>query len=90
MEIDSMVYTFEAVIHDSLLNVLGSDMFLGLAVLAFFLGISMVQNTRVEAKTVAAGGAAILAMVYIPVLRIIMMVVGAIIIFLAWRKIERQ
>jgi len=80
----------ETNIADGILQATGSDFFTGLLVLVFFLGITLMQGTRMEAKLAILTPAMILAAAFIPLLRIIVALVGAALLWFAYTRMFQR
>ena len=80
----------ETNIADGILQATGSDFFTGLLVLVFFLGITLMQGTRMEAKIAILVPAMLLAAAFIPLLRIIVALVGAALLWFAYTRMFQR
>jgi len=77
----------ESMIADQAMAAAGNPIFLGLLLLGTFLGIAIVQNTRLDVKVFAFTGGAILAACYMPFIALFIGLVAGTLVYFALMKI---
>lgn len=80
----------ELLIGQGLQSIFGNSMWLGVIILIWFGAITLVQNLRLDAKLAILVPASLLAMVYVPVITILVGIVFAVVLALAVEKFRSR
>lgn len=84
------VIPLESYIADGFAQTVGDPIFLGILVIVWFLGFTIMQGTRIDAKLVIMVPALLLATAFIPFLGILISLVFAALIYLAIMKLTNR
>lgn len=82
--------TFESFIGNGLQSVFGDSMWFGILTLVWFGAFTLLQGLRLDAKLAILVPAAILSLMFIPALSFIIVIVLAVILYLALMKFMRH
>jgi hypothetical protein len=77
-------------IGQGLASIFGNSMWLGVLVLIWFGVITLLQNLRLDAKLAILVPASLLAMVYLPIISIMVAIVFAVVLALAVEKFRSR